>query len=202
MKFLMSGVMLWSMLGAASPAAAQGLFPTCKDAENYAFNQANQFGRAALDGIRCDAARQDWALTKLSELNERFLLNVVESGEHKACAHSSFYMSLLDVIREKYQVCANQGVKEFECLKPEHLGLLVGGTVKQLERDLGATAARPVALRTFSRLDSFVCGARTNPKPASDACWNAMKSVYGTTTSSLFDESYGMVCQFSDPLSF
>jgi hypothetical protein len=200
MKFLMRYLALCVALSVASLSSAQGLFPTCKDAENYAFNQANQFGRAALDGIRCDAAKQDLALTKLSELNARFLQNVIESGEHKACAHSSFYMSLLDVIREKYGNCYDQqGVKEFECLQPEHLGLLVGGTAQQLERDLGATAARPVAQRTFSRVDAFVCGARTNPRVASDACRNAMKSIYGNTLGSFFEEVYSMVCNFSVP---
>lgn len=195
MKLLMSGL-FFTVLSLAQPAFAQGLFATCKDAENYAFNQANQFGRAALDGIRCDASRQEWVLTKLSELNERFLLNVVESGEHKACAHSSFYVSLIDVIREKFKVCADQGVTEFSCLKPEYLGRLVGGTVKQLERDLGSLAARPVGQRTFARLDAFVCGASSNPEAARDACWNAMKSVYGPTVSSFFQESFNQICNF------
>ncbi|HET9237673.1 MAG TPA: hypothetical protein VFO10_10500 [Oligoflexus sp.] len=195
MKLLMSGLLM-AIVSMAPAASAQGLFASCKDAENYAFNQANQFGRAALDGIRCDASRQEWVLTKLSDLNERFLLNVMESGEHKACAHSSFYASLIDVIREKFQGCASQGVAEFNCLKPEYLGRLVGGTVKQLERDLGPAAARPVGQRTFARLDAFVCGASSNPQAARDACWNAMKAVYGPTVSSFFQESYNQVCNF------
>jgi len=195
MKLLMSGLFI-SLLGLTPAASAQGLFATCKDAENYAFNQANQFGRAALDGIRCDASRQDWVLTKLSDLNERFLVNAVESGEHKACAHSSFYVALIDVLREKYKGCADQGVREFDCLNPEYLARLVGGPVKQLERDLGASAARPVGQRTFARLDGFVCGASSNPEAARDACWNAMKAVYGNTVSSFFQESYNQICNF------
>jgi hypothetical protein len=156
---------------------AQNLFASCEDARNYAFNQANHFGRSAFEAIKCDPAMVSLVFQGLTNYTSRFLVDVIEEPAIKVCAHMSLYQNLIDVIVTKFAECHNAGVVEFKCLPARSIGKLASASYKTLRGDYLGDVPDAVMGQTYSNLHDKFCPSQN----AAAQCFEGIKEQYGST---------------------